>query len=259
MVAVCLSFFQKRETSVTSTKHHPTKYIPKNPRQIFSIGPRWGKIRNCWSLWKSTPWRKLKLVPMLCMRTISLPCVAWKCLIGDSAGVLVEGEERNYCLFEFVYWVCWCVCLLFIYSLTFQFLELLHPYTWYSPFKGTMNLFTLPCETQTSCDHSHNAEVLQVFGQSAPPKTQNCRILLEYIKYKKQHSNVPRIVFPCFFRYFIFISIQNHPTKDLKQIHVLFISHTRKQLRSIDYPQSWRLRSGDHDQHDGDGDPSSLC
>lgn len=116
MVAVCLSFFQKRETSVTSTKHHQQNTSQKF-MAIFSIGPRWGKIRNCWSLWRSTPWRKQKLVPKLCMRTISLPCVAWKCLIGDSAGVF-SGRGREKLLFVWICLLSMLMCLFTVHLLT---------------------------------------------------------------------------------------------------------------------------------------------
>ena len=195
MVAVCLSFFQKRETSVTSTKHQQN--ASQKSMAIFSICPRWGKIRNCWSLWRSTPWRKQKLVPKLCMRTISLPCVAWKCLIGDSAGVLVEGEEKNDCLFEFVYWVCWCVCLLFIYW-RFNFLNCFIP-----------TLGTHPSRVQWTClpylvSHRLHAIIVTMpkfsrFSVNQPLRKHKTAGFFWSIKYKKQRSNVPRIVFPCFF------------------------------------------------------------
>lgn len=109
--------FFRNEKQVWHQRNTTNKIDPKNPWQTISIGPRWGKIRNCWSLWRSTPWRKQKLVPKLCMRTISLPCVAWKCLIGDSAGVF-SGRGREKWLFVWICVLSMLMCLFIVHLLT---------------------------------------------------------------------------------------------------------------------------------------------
>ena len=116
LFVMCLSYFQKQETGVTSTKHlkqnipqiHGNflhRSIRKNQKLLESL-----KIYTL----EETEARAEVMYENYISSMCCLEVFNWR----FRPGFLVEGEEKHEYLIEYEYWLCCRVCLLFIYSLT---------------------------------------------------------------------------------------------------------------------------------------------